>query len=40
MKINKMISQLIDHVEINALQEVLPTMNDIFIKVVEFNCTF
>jgi hypothetical protein len=32
-----MISQLIDHVEINALQEVLPTMNDIFIKVVEHS---
>ena len=35
--VNKMISQLIDHVEINALQEVLPTMNDIFIKVVEHS---
>lgn len=35
--VNKMISQLIDHVEINGLQEVLPTMNDIFIKVVEHS---
>lgn len=33
--VNTIISQLVNHVEINALQEVLPTMNDIFIKVVE-----
>ncbi len=33
--VNKMINQLVDHVEIHGLQEVLPTMNDIFIKVVE-----
>lgn len=33
--LNNMISQLLNHVEIHGLQEVLPTMNEIFIKVVE-----
>ncbi|MCU4173711.1 ABC transporter ATP-binding protein [Carboxylicivirga sp. N1Y90] len=33
--VNNMIGQLLNHVEIHGLQEVLPTMNDIFIKVVE-----
>ncbi len=33
--VNDMIGQLLNHVEIHGLQELLPTMNDIFIKVVE-----
>jgi len=33
--INQMISPIINEVQILGLQEVLPTMNDIFIKVVE-----
>lgn len=33
--LNNMIGQLLNHVEIHGLQEVLPTMNEIFIKVVE-----
>lgn len=33
--VNEAIGQLIHHIELHGLQEVLPTMNDVFIKVVE-----
>ncbi|MCU4163307.1 ABC transporter ATP-binding protein [Carboxylicivirga caseinilyticus] len=33
--INQMVSKIIDHVEIQGMQELLPSMNEIFIKVVE-----
>nr|WP_319400131.1 ATP-binding cassette domain-containing protein [uncultured Carboxylicivirga sp.] len=33
--VNKMIGKLVDHVQIHGIQEILPSMNDIFIKVVE-----
>lgn len=33
--VNNMISRLVDHVQIHGMQELLPSMNDIFIKVVE-----